>query len=238
MADYKTGYSITVAPLAVKDKVVVGVAGGEFGVRGFLDAYDAKLGQRAWRFSDGAWSRRARPQHLGRRELENGIGHHLADRLYDPESNRSTGAQVILARTGTVIAAPVTISTQIALLALDADTGKLKWYFQFTPHDTHDWDANEIPVMASAAIRGQERNVILFANRNAFYYVLDRSTGEFLSGRAFANQSWAKGPRRQGPGGAAAEHGAERRRHEGLRSLNGATNWQTPHTHPTRACST
>ena len=80
-----------------------------------------------------------------------------------------------------------------SVLALDPNTGKLKWYFQFTPHDTHDWDANETPVLIDAEFRGRARKLMIQANRNGFYYVLDRLTGEFLTGKAFVKQTWAKG---------------------------------------------
>ena len=232
VADYKTGYSITVAPLALKDKVVVGIAGGEFGVRGFLDAYDAKSGKRAWRF----WTvpGPGEPGHdtWAGESWRTGSATTWLTGSYDPESN--------LLYWGTGNPGPDWNGDSRAgdnlytdcLLALDADTGKLKWYFQFTPHDTHDWDANEIPVLATAAIRGQERKVILFANRNAFYYVLDRSTGEFLNGRAFANQSWAKGLDDKGraaplPNIEPSEEGTKV-----YPSLNGATNWQSPAYNP------
>jgi alcohol dehydrogenase (cytochrome c) len=80
-----------------------------------------------------------------------------------------------------------------SVLALDPNTGKLKWYFQFTPHDTHDWDANETPVLIDAEFRGRARKLMIQANRNGFYYVLDRLTGEFLTGKPFVKQTWAKG---------------------------------------------
>ena len=79
------------------------------------------------------------------------------------------------------------------LLALDADTGKLKWHFQFTPHDVLDMDANQVPVLLDANFRGRPRKLVLFANRNGFYYVLDRLTGEFLVGKQFARQNWTRG---------------------------------------------
>jgi alcohol dehydrogenase (cytochrome c) len=78
-------------------------------------------------------------------------------------------------------------------VALDGDTGKLKWHFQFTPHDVHDWDATEVPVLADGVVRGEKRKVMMFGNRNAFYYVLDRTTGQFLAGHAYAKQTWARG---------------------------------------------
>ena len=80
-----------------------------------------------------------------------------------------------------------------SVLALDPATGRLKWYFQFTPHDTHDWDANETPVLIDAEVRGRMRKLLIQANRNAFFYALDRETGEFIFGKPFARQTWAKG---------------------------------------------
>ena len=85
-----------------------------------------------------------------------------------------------------------------SVVALDASTGQLKWHFQFTPHDTHDWDANETPVLIDRSFRGRSRKLLLQANRNAFFYVLDRVSGDFLLGAPFARQTWAKGLDSQG----------------------------------------
>jgi alcohol dehydrogenase (cytochrome c) len=79
------------------------------------------------------------------------------------------------------------------LVALDADSGKLKWHFQFTPHDDHDWDSVQVPVLVDADFRGQPRKMVLFANRNGFYYVLDRVSGQYLASRELSKQTWAKG---------------------------------------------
>jgi alcohol dehydrogenase (cytochrome c) len=79
------------------------------------------------------------------------------------------------------------------LVAVDADTGTLRWYFQFTPHDVHDWDATEVPVLVDARFRGSPRKLVLFPNRNGFYYVLDRVSGQFLLGKPYVKQTWAKG---------------------------------------------
>ena len=85
-------------------------------------------------------------------------------------------------------------------MALDADTGKLRWHFQYTPHDLHDWDANQVPVLIDAEFpAGRPRKLLAQANRNAFFYLLDRETGEFLLGAPYAKQTWASGPGRQGP---------------------------------------
>ncbi len=192
VADYKTGHSITVAPLVVKDKVIVGIAGGEFGVRGFLDAYEAKSGKRAWRF----WTIPA-PGEPGNEtwagdSWKTGSATTWVTGSYDPELN--------LVFWGTGNPGPdwngdFRLGDNLysdCLVALDADTGKLKWYFQFTPHDVHDWDSTQVPVLAEGTVRGKRRKLVLFANRNAFYYVLDRQTGEFLLGTPYAKQTWAK----------------------------------------------
>jgi alcohol dehydrogenase (cytochrome c) len=193
VGDYRTAHSITVAPLAVKDKVIVGIAGAEYGVRGFLDAYDAKTGKRAWRFwtvpgpgepGNETWSGESW-QHGGASTWVTGA--------YDPESNLlfwGTG------NPGPDYAGAVRQGDNLysdCVLALDADNGKLQWYFQFTPHDIHDIDATEIPVLVDSAFGGKPRKLLLFANRNGFYYVFDRNTGEFLRGKQFARQNWAKG---------------------------------------------
>ncbi len=192
VADYKTGHSITVAPLAVKDKVIVGIAGGEFGVRGFLDAYEAKTGKKVWRFWTVPGAGEPGNETWAGDSWKTGSATTWVTGSYDPELN--------LIFWGTGNPGPdwngdVREGDNLysdCLLALDADTGKLKWYFQFTPHDVHDWDATQIPVLAEGTVRGKRRKLILFANRNAFYYVLDRQTGEFLLGAPFAKQTWAK----------------------------------------------
>jgi alcohol dehydrogenase (cytochrome c) len=193
VAEPKLGHSITAAPLALKDKILVGVAGGEYGVRGFVDAYDAKTGQRSWRF----WTVPA-PGEPGSEtwagdSAKIGAAPTWVTGAYDPDQNTvfwGTG------NPGPDWNGDVRLGANLysdSLVALDGDTGKLKWYFQFTPHDTHDWDSTEVPVLADAVVRGEKHRVVLFGNRNAFYYVLDRTTGKFLAGRPFAKQTWAKG---------------------------------------------
>ena len=193
VANYKTGHSITVAPLAVKDKIVIGIAGGEYGVRGFLDAYDAKTGKRAWRFwtIPGRESRAMKPGRatVGRpaRRPHGSPAHSIpqTNLIYWGTGNPGPDWN------GDVREGDNLYSD--CLIAVDADTGKLKWHFQFTPHDVHDWDATEVPVLVDGEVRGQQRKLVVFPNRNAFYYVLDRVTGEFLLGKPYAKQTWAKG---------------------------------------------
>ena len=193
VADYRQGYSLTAAPLALKDKVVLGMAGGEYGVRGFLDAYDARTGKRAWRF----WTVPA----AGERGVETWEGQSWktgsattwVTGSYDPQQN------LVFWGTGNpgpdwngVVRKGDNLYSD-CLVALDADSGKLKWHFQFTPHDDHDWDAVQVPVLVDGDFRGQPRKMILFGNRNGFYYVLDRESGKYLASRELSKQTWAKG---------------------------------------------
>jgi len=116
-----------------------------------------------------------------------------------------------------------------SMIALEADTGKLKWYFQFTPHDVHDWDAVEIPVLVDATVAGKMRKLLVQANRNGFYYVLDRVTGEFITGTPFVKLlNWATGLTPQGrpirvPGIVPTLQGTKT-----CPATAGATNWMSP----------
>jgi alcohol dehydrogenase (cytochrome c) len=194
MFDYTAagGYAATGAPLVVKDKVIVGMAGAEHGVRGFLDAYDASTGKLAWRFN--TIPKQGEPNYTWSADSgERGGASTWNTGSYDPESNTlywgtgnpwpDTNGDV---RLGDDL-------YSCSVIALDPDTGKLKWHFQFTPHDLHDWDATQVPVLVDADFRGQPRKLLLWPNRNGFFYVLDRQTGEFLTAKAFVRQTWAKG---------------------------------------------
>src|SRR5215472_5365562 len=193
VADYRTGHAITVAPLAFGDKVVVGIAGGEFGIRGFLDAYDANTGHLAWRFWTVPGPGEAGHETWQGESWKTGGASTWITGAYDPELN------LIYWGTGNPgpdwngDARPGDNLYTCSLLAIDAATGKMKWHFQFTPHDVHDWDSNQIPVLIDIDWQGRPRKVVAMANRNAFYYLLDRVTGEFLLGEAYAKQTWAKG---------------------------------------------
>lgn len=115
-----------------------------------------------------------------------------------------------------------------SLVALDVDTGRLRWHFQFTPHDVHDWDANQIPVLVDAEIEGRTRALVVNANRNGFFYALDRKNGEFILGTEYAKQTWAKGLDKKGrpiliPGMEPSEKGTLV-----YPSLQGSTNWSSP----------
>jgi alcohol dehydrogenase (cytochrome c) len=194
LADYQQGYASTVAPLIVKDKVVVGIAGGEYAIRGFLDAYDPKDGRQIWRFwtvpAPGEPGSESWPKEVD--SWERGGGPTWQTGTYDAELN--------LIYWGTGNPNPDFYGADRmgdnlytnSLVALDADTGTLKWHFQFTPHDEHDWDANQVPVLADLNIAGRQRKVVLVANRNGFFYVLDRATGQYINAKPYIRTTWAK----------------------------------------------
>lgn len=187
------GYTMTGAPLIANGSVVVGVAGGEYGIRGFLAAYDAATGRQLWKFNAVPG-----PGEFGHDTWKNdawrtGGGATWVTGSYDPSldlvywgvGNPAPGFQ------GDV--RPGDNLFTDSLIALHASSGKLAWYFQFTPHDEHDWDATQTPILVDLPIKGALRRVLCVADRNGFYYVLDRTTGEFLLGVPFVRQTWAKG---------------------------------------------
>jgi alcohol dehydrogenase (cytochrome c) len=222
--DYRKGYSITLAPLAIKNLVLVGVSGGEYGIRGFIDAYDAATGERKWRFYTVPG-----PGEPGHETWEGDswkIGGAPAwiTGTYDPATNTSywTTGNPSPSNRGIGRAGDNLYSD--SLLALDPDTGKMKWYFQFTQHDDHDYDATQVPVM----IDDGDRKLIAQANRNGFFYVIDRSSGKLISASNFAKVSWSTSRDASGrpvpdksaspePGGNRVCPGAA-----------GATNWMSP----------
>jgi alcohol dehydrogenase (cytochrome c) len=190
-ADYHSAYVFTLAPLIVKDMVIVGIAGGEYGVQGFIDAYSAETGKRVWRFKTipapgephndswkgDSWKTGGAPAWLtGSYDPELNL-------LYWPTGNPSP-SDYGREREGDNLYSN-------SMLALDPDTGKLKWFFQFTPHDLHDYDSTQIPVLVDAEWHGKTRKLLIQANRNGFLYVLDRTNGQFLSAKPFAQVTWA-----------------------------------------------
>ena len=191
IVEWQKGYQLNVAPLVVKDKVILGTETNEEGANCWVAAYDVKTGKELWRFdvtpSPGQPGNETWPGD----SWKHGGGSIWDAGSYDPETNltfwgtgnpnpgwngdpRSPGDNLY----------------SDSVLALDADTGKLKWYYQFTPDDEFDWDAVQIPVLADIEWEGKPRKVMLWANRNGFFYVLDRTTGKFLLGKAFVKQNW------------------------------------------------
>jgi alcohol dehydrogenase (cytochrome c) len=194
LADYKVGYAATLAPLVLDGKVIVGISGGEYVTRGFIDAYDPDTGERLWRFytipgpgEPGSETWPDDPQILA-----SGGGGTWMNGTYDPELN------LIYWGTGNPNpdyygdSRPGDNLYSNSLVALDADTGEMRWYFQFTPHDLHDWDSNQIPVLVDMEWEGRPRKLAMLANRNGFFYVFDRVTGELLLGKPFSGTTWAR----------------------------------------------
>jgi alcohol dehydrogenase (cytochrome c) len=219
-------YSSTATPLVVGDLVLSGVAGGDGPLRGFLAAYKITTGQQAWRF----WTI-PKPGEPGSETwvgnaLPTGGGATWVTGSYDPESD------LVYWAVGNPFPATdgderkgTNLYTN-CVVALEAKTGKLRWHYQFTPHDLHDWDATEPFVLVDATYRGTPRKLLLQANRNGFFYVLDRTTGELLLGKPFVEKmNWASGIGADGkpvtlPANIPTKAGTKT-----CPSVRGATNW-------------
>ena len=233
MADAQHHYGSTSAPLVVGNLVISGVSGGDEGIRGFLAAYKVETGERAWRF----WTIPAPGEPLAKtwegRALEHGCASTWLTGTYDAETNLLfwptgnpcpdfNGAE----RKGDNLYSD-------SVLALDPETGTLKWYYQFTPHDLHDWDSTETPMVVDAEYHGEKRKLLLQGNRNGFFYVLDRTNGKFLAASPFVkNLTWAKGI---GADGRPILAEGWQPTAEGTRicpSMDGASNWMSTSFNP------
>jgi alcohol dehydrogenase (cytochrome c) len=192
--DWREGRQFNVAPLIIKTMLVLGVADNERGANCWVAAFDVKTGNEVWRF----WTAPNSPGDAGASSWSGDSYKHGGDPIwvtgsYDPETN--------LTYWGTGDPNPgwngdSRMGDNLysdSVIALDADTGKLKWFYQFTPHDEFDYDSVQVPVLADIKWEGQPRKVMLWANRNGFFYVLDRTTGKFLLGKAFVKQNWNVG---------------------------------------------
>jgi alcohol dehydrogenase (cytochrome c) len=193
-ADKTKHYGATSAPLAVKDEVIVGTSGGDSGVRGFVAAYDAPTGKRKWlrwtipgpgEFGSSSWP--------GDSYLHGG-GTTWMPGTYDPELNTLYWTTSNASPDFVGDSRPGDDLYTACVLAIDADSGELKWYFQFTPHDLWDYDATETPVLIDTIENGTARRLLAQANRNGYFYVLDRTNGKFLRATPFVQKlNWAKG---------------------------------------------
>ena len=228
VAEAADSYVMTLAPLVVKDKVIVGVAGGEYGIRGFIAAYEARTGKEAWRFDTipgpgqpghETWASAEYPDAWRR-----GGGPVWNTGSFDPELNLtywSTGNP--WPDFDATVRPGDNLYTE-SVVALDADTGTLRWHFQFTPHDRYDYDSTQIPILVDMDWNGSPAKLMFFGNRNGFFYVLDRVTGEFMLGRAYATVNWASGLDERGrPIQTPQPPGRPT-----IPSMFGATNWYAP----------
>ncbi|HZR26178.1 MAG TPA: PQQ-dependent dehydrogenase, methanol/ethanol family [Vicinamibacterales bacterium] len=230
VADSMLGYSLTSAPLIVKDKVLVGITGGEFGARGFLDAYDIATGKRLWRWysvpatgefgndtwKGDSWKRGGSPMWL--------------TGSYDPALNLvywtvgNPGPQIDRSVRG-----DLDNLFSDSVIAFDPDTGERKWHYQFTPNDGHDWDSCQAVVLVDRVWHGRMRKLLLHADRNGLFYVLDRTNGAFLSATPFVYQNWNAGFDERGrplavPGSNSSPEGS----FFVYPTVGGATNFQAP----------
>jgi acido-empty-quinoprotein group A len=230
LADAKLSYFSTMAPLVIRDHVIVGVSGDVTDIPGFLESRDPETGKVQWR-----WNTEPEPGQPGSETwpangdaIRHGGGMTWMTGTYDPQLN--------LIYWGTGNPNPVLVGDgrlgdnlyTCSIVALNADSGKLAWAFQPSPHDVHDWDAVETPVLFDAEFNGKPRKLLAQASRNGFFFVLDRTNGEHLVTSEFIEQTWAKGVDPSGrpmakpdaapsPDGALVEPGSD-----------GSTNWMAP----------
>jgi alcohol dehydrogenase (cytochrome c) len=227
-ADWNKNYGGTSAPLIVKDKVLVGTSGGDDGVRGFLAAFDATTGKLAWRLWTIPGPGESGTESWPGDTYLHGGGTTWMPGTYDPELNTLYWGTGNASPDYDGDVRPGDDLYTSSVLAINPDTGKLKWYFQFTPHDVYDYDGVETPVLVDGSYQGKPTKLIVEANRNGFIYVLDRTSGKFLSATQFSkNLNWAKGIDAKGrPLTTELKPTAE-----GTRicpGVSGATNWFSP----------
>jgi alcohol dehydrogenase (cytochrome c) len=233
VAKAESGYAITHAPLIVKDKVIVGTAGGEFGIRGFIAAYDVRTGKEAWRFYTIPGPGEPGHETWAGDSWKTGGASVWMTGSYDPQSNLTYWG---VGNPGPDYNGDLRKGDNLysdSVVALDADTGKLKWYYQFSPHDEFDYDSVQVPVLADMQWREKNgqmrpRKVMLWANRNGLFYALDRTTGEFLKGTPFVEVTWMNGFDEKGrpmrvPGKVATPEGTLI-----FPGNHGGTNWNNP----------
>jgi PQQ-dependent dehydrogenase (methanol/ethanol family) len=228
VADTMEGYSLTSAPLAVKDMIVTGVAGGEYGIRGFIDAYNPHTGKRLWRFNaipapgefgsdtweGDSWKHGSAPTWL------TGTYDPDLNTLYWPVGNPGPDTNGDVRKGDNLFSCSV--------VALDPDTGRRKWHYQFTPNDTHDWDSTEDVLLVDRLQDGAPRKLMLHADRNGVFYVLDRTNGKFVSATPFVRTNWVSGWDDKGrpittPGWRSTPEG-----NTVFPSLGGGSNFQAP----------
>ncbi len=228
MADYREHYGATSAPLVVKDMVISGTSGGDEGARGFVAGYSADTGEELWRFWTVPLPGEPPSETWVGRALEHGCATAWLTGTYDPE------ADLLYWTTGNPCPdfnGDERLGDNLysnAVLALDPDDGALEWYFQYTPHDVHDWDAQQTAMLIDAPFRGSERKLLAQASRNGFFYVLDRLSGELLMAEPFVDSlTWAT---EIGPDGRPVLVPGAVPSYEGVKAcpaIEGATNWMS-----------
>jgi alcohol dehydrogenase (cytochrome c) len=191
LMDADVGYAMTLAPLALGGKIIVGVSGGEYGARGFIAAYDAKTGAQAWKTytipapdqpGGASWPKGA---------YATGGGATWLTGSYDPATHSlfwgvgNPGPWLAQLRPGNNLYTD-------SVLALDPDTGKIKWYFQYTPHDTWDYDGTNETVLTDITYQGNAHKALVSASRNGWFYAIDRTNGKLIYAQKFATATSVK----------------------------------------------
>ena len=224
VAEMKAAYSITMAPLVIKDKVIIGVGGGEYGIRGFVAAYDVKTGKQVWKFNTIPSPGEPGSETWKNDAWKTGGGPVWVTGSYDPQLNLTYWGVGNPGPDWNNEQRPGDNLYTDSVIALDPDTGRLKWHFQFTPNDTYDYDSVQIPVLVDMNWNGTPVKIMLWANRNGYFYALDRETGKFLVGKPFVKVNWSSGLDEKGrpiqtpqPPGMPTWPGNQ-----------GATNWYSP----------
>jgi len=228
VGDPASGYAITHAPQIVKDKVIVGVAGGEYGIRGYIAAFNVKTGDEVWRFYTIPGKGEPGNETWEGDSWQHGGASIWVTGSYDPQLNLTYWG---IGNPGPDWNGDVRKGDNLysdSVVALDADTGKLKWYYQFSPHDEFDYDSVQVPVLVDAEWKGQQRKLMMWANRNGLFYVIDRTSGQFLLGKPFAKVTWMNGFDERGrpmkvPAAASSKQGTLI-----FPGNQGATNWYNP----------
>jgi alcohol dehydrogenase (cytochrome c) len=224
VGDVNYAYSITMAPLIVKDKVIVGVGGGEYGIRGFVVAYDAETGEEAWKFYTIPGPGEPGHESWDGDDWEHGGAPVWITGSFDPELNLTYWGVGNPGPDWNAAQRPGDNLYSDSVIALDADTGELKWHFQFTPNDGYDYDAVQVPLLVDMDWNGTPSKLMLWANRNGYFYVLDRVTGKYLLGKNYVKVNWSSGLDENGRPFATPQP-------EGMPTWpgnQGATNWYPP----------
>ena len=193
VGDVNLAYSVTMAPLAVKDKILVGVGGGEFGIRGYVAAFNAETGEQAWKTYTIPGPGEANHDSWEGDDWEHGGAPVWITGSFDSDLNLTYWGVGNPGPDWNAGQRPGDNLYSDSAIALDADTGELKWYFQFTPNDAYDYDSVQVPVLADMEWRGEAKKVMMWANRNGYFYVLDRTNGQFLEGKPYVKVNWSSG---------------------------------------------
>ncbi len=230
LADPKLAYFATMAPLVIRDHVVVGVSGDATDIPGFLESVNPETGKIEWKWNTepapGEAGSETWPQ--GTDAITHGGGMTWMTGTYDPELNQLYWG---IGNPNPVLNGKVRPGDNLytcSIVSLNPDTGKLNWHFQPSPHDTHDWDAVQTPIVFDDEYRGVHRKLVAQASRNGYFFVLDRTTGEHVLTAPFMGTNWAKGIDSRGepipspekeptPDGTLVSPGSD-----------GATNWLAP----------